>query len=622
LFLATTALSEFWDKDHEILFLGSWCLRHDRRATWEVLKYQVLPSPWDDRKRFYDACRYLDEFGERILNQLADYLNAVHGVSHSRRYWRILIGPWLIHYLHAVYDRYIHITEAFSRFPRLQTIVLDPQSFWVPRDTEDLVGLISDDPYNLQICSQLIRAMGYSFPKRVWTKTETAMLAGEWRCAPGTLPPSAVRREIGNVVPRQAWYDGMKVMARTGSSLFDNVVRRALGIRWRIALCDISAQWSTVCALAWRSGLRTFPVKAKKGWSFTVSCPVFDHRRNGLGSLAFQDGFERILTHSLPQNFPTLYLEEYQSARAEILEDKAHLPLVVVSATGWYFHEPFKYLVAETAEKNSRLITVQHGGGYGIFRFSAPELHETRVGDSFIAWGWADKEKKSLRNLPSLELSSLLTGQFRKTRFPKAMTILFVVTAHPRYLYRFHSTPVGSQWEDYFAWQFRFLTTITDKLRHVILYQNYPHEYGFAVRERVSERFPEIRWNDGRSMKQRLKHSRMVVIDNCATTCLQALTANVPTILFWDPLRWEVRDEAEPYFESLRKAGILWDSPEAAAKKVTAIYDDPWTWWDSKAVQEVRRRFVDRYALARKDWVACWAKALEEELTLSRGAEL
>ncbi len=618
MFLATTALSEFWDKEQEILFLGSWCLRHDRRAEWEGLKYQVLPSPWDDRKRFYDAASYLDEFGERMLNQLTDYLNAVHGVSHSKRYWRILIGPWLIHYLHAVYDRYVHITEAFNRFPKLQTIELDHRSFRIPRDTEDLVGWVCDDPYNLQIFSQLVQGLGYSFPKRVWMETETAMLAGGWRCAPGTSPPAAVRRVVGNAVARQGWHGPVKDMARSSRLLFGDVIRRILGSRWHIALCDISAPRSAVYVLAWHTGLRAFPIEARKEWSFTASCPVFDHRRSDLGSLTCQDGFERLLTHSLPQNFPTLYLEEYQSARVEILNDKARLPRVVVSATAWYFHEPFKYLVAEAAEKSSRLVTVQHGGGYGIFRFSAPELHESRVGNSFMAWGWADKEKESLRNLPSPKLSSLLTGHSRKTRSREAETILLVATAHPRYLYRFHSTPVGSQWEDYFAWQFRFLAAASDQLRSMIVYQMYPNEFGHAIRKRISERFSEVQWGDGRPMHKRLKRSRMVIIDNCATTFLEALTADVPTILFWDPQRWEVREEAAPYFEDLRKVGILWDSPEVAAKKMAAIYDDPWTWWESEAVQEVRRTFVDRYALAGKGWVDCWVQALEEENALAQ----
>jgi len=77
-------------------------------------------------------------------------------------------------------------------------------------------------------------------------------------------------------------------------------------------------------------------------------------------------------------------------------------------------------------------------------------------------------------------------------------------------------------------------------------------------------------------------------------------------------------DEAESYFEGLRKAGILWDLPEAAAAKVEEIYDDPWAWWGSTVVQETRQIFVDRFASGRKDWVGFWVKALEEEMALSQ----
>ena len=74
MFLATTALSEFWDKDQEIICLGPWCLPYDRRSEWCSLNYHVLPSPWDDRERFYKAAQYLDEGYERLLEQLAGYL--------------------------------------------------------------------------------------------------------------------------------------------------------------------------------------------------------------------------------------------------------------------------------------------------------------------------------------------------------------------------------------------------------------------------------------------------------------------------------------------------------------------------------------------------------------------
>lgn len=109
-----------------------------------------------------------------------------------------------------------------------------------------------------------------------------------------------------------------------------------------------------------------------------------------------------------------------------------------------------------------------------------------------------------------------------------------------------------------------------------------------------------------------------MVTDHPGTSFLEGLVANVPVVAFWDPERWEVRDEAAPYFEELRRVGILWDLPEAAATKVAEVYDNPSAWWESETVQAVRRRFVDRYALAREDWVECWVKALKEEITLAR----
>ena len=172
--------------------------------------------------------------------------------------------------------------------------------------------------------------------------------------------------------------------------------------------------------------------------------------------------------------------------------------------------------------------------------------------------------------------------------------------------------------EEYLAWQFRFLATIPDRLRTVLLFRPYGHDYGRAVRKRIRQKFTDIQWDDGQPIHQRLKQSRIVVIDHSATTFLETLVANIPTILFWNPERWEVRSEAEAYFEELRQAGILWDSPAAAADKVTAVYDKPWAWWGNQDVQAVRQRFINRYALARKNWVNCWSNALKEEVALSQ----
>ena len=601
MFLATTALSEFWDKDQEILFLGPWCLLHDRRAEWEGLKYHVLPNPWDDRKRFYQACEYVDGCYERILDILTDYLNHVHRVSFSKRYWRVLLGAWLLDYLHAVYDRNVHLSDAFNLYPDLQTILLDPQCWRVPLDTLEYAKLAERDPYNLQLFSQLLQGKGHIF--------KTRNLQNGWP-------------ELGNRALARGWLGKVKNAARRALIPLSEVIAYRQQNGSGAALCFMYCSPAQTWALAWRTKLRGLPYELKREWTISLGGPVFDDRRNGLASLPSTDEFERAFMRVLPQNFPSLYLENYCEARDEALKLSRAIPAVIVSSVGWYsVSEPFKFLSAEASERGSRLVTVQHGSLFGMSRYKAGERYESSLWDSFMAWGWADQEGGAFRNLPSPKLSSLLSDRSRKRSMRKAETILFVATGHPLYLQRFQSMPTGGQWTSYVAWESRFLEAIPDKLLSAMLFRPYMQDFGLALRKQIASSFPEVRWENGLTFYQRLKRSDIAVIDHPGTTVLETLVANIPTVLFWDQRSWEMRDEAEPYFEALRKAGVLWHSPEAAAGKVAAVSDDPWTWWGSEAVQKARQCFVDRYALARKDWLECWTEGLEEEIALSQARE-
>jgi putative transferase (TIGR04331 family) len=399
------------------------------------------------------------------------------------------------------------------------------------------------------------------------------------------------------------------------AGLVSAAARGFVKTREYVALCDMYSSPSAVWRLALHSRFRLLPMEMKLDWPLPIAEARFDEHRTALATLACADGFEGIVVRTLPHNFPRLYLEGHAAARASVLAGLGEPPRVVTSAVGWNFNEPFKYFAAEAREKGSRLVSVQHGGGYGMFRFSGPELHESRIGDSYLVWGWARSGGRTHRDLPRPAVSSPRSVNGGTGR---GDDVLFVATAHPRYLYRFHSMPVGSQWLDYFDWEVRFLGGLSNRLRSAILFRPYGHDYGHAVRERMVERFADLRWDDGRPFQKRLRQSRLVVIDHCGTGYLEALAANVPTLLFWDPERWEMRAEAEPYFHDLRRVGILSDSPEAAAAKMSEVYDDPWSWWGGVALQGVREAFVSRYALAREDWVDCWSKALQEELSLSR----
>ena len=93
-----------------------------------------------------------------------------------------------------------------------------------------------------------------------------------------------------------------------------------------------------------------------------------------------------------------------------------------------------------------------------------------------------------------------------------------------------------------------------------------------------------------------IKKSRLYISTYNATTYLESLYWNVPTIIFWDPKHWELRENAKPYFELLKSVGIFHDTPEGAAQQMINVWDDIDLWWNSKEVQNARLKFCKQYS--------------------------
>ena len=90
--------------------------------------------------------------------------------------------------------------------------------------------------------------------------------------------------------------------------------------------------------------------------------------------------------------------------------------------------------------------------------------------------------------------------------------------------------------------------------------------------------------------------SRLYVSTYNATTYLESLTMNIPTIIFWNHNHWEIRESAKPYFEKMKKVGIFHDNPVSAARQINSVWDDVDKWWSSNEVSEVVKIFCNRFS--------------------------
>lgn len=255
-----------------------------------------------------------------------------------------------------------------------------------------------------------------------------------------------------------------------------------------------------------------------------------------------------------------------------------------------------------------RLAFIQHGGDYGYVRSSVAFPLAEYSQQSFFSWGW-----KRHGNLPGniVPLPHSQLVRLRDRHRETAPVLLFVGTEMALLPYTLKSMTRPEAMFDYREDKARFLAALPALVREHTLYRPY-----FAVPcsledgPWVARRFPEVKLCTG-ALEEHLLHCRLLVLDHLGTTLAQALSAGVPVVLFWRPHSRYYTPEAEALLGQLREAGVVRETPEAAAAQVAAIWEDPAAWRDSDPVRKACSAWSRLYSFAGEgNENALWRKAL------------
>ena len=574
-FLATTALEEFWDTSKPIVFLGEWCRRYSRRSFWEPLNGKVINSQWYAREKLLNAYNYVNALYEQLLPCLSGALNSIHKVNYSERYWRIVLGPWLQLYISVIYDRYITLLDAFELHPDFTTIGLSEDSFVIPRDTLEFVQLIKGDAYNLQMYTSILLFLEKEFPRKNMNVTADPFIKAE----------------------------------RFGS--IKGIAKRLVKNLWK----DMGQYWgsgSIVLRSSYFSSsmvLKLFIATRGKMWPVSREVPELPffapdrQARSILQNLLPENSeFEKLIKKMLPFDIPQCFIEGFKTVTNEVENSYPAKPKGIFSANAWYYDEVFKRWAAASAEDGTILMGTQHGGNYGSISPMPSEDHETAIVDRYYTWGWERSDCKAT----VIPISApKLSGRVAFGADNQKDGILYVATSRPRYLLQFPF--ISSTFVEYLDWQSRFVKHLSEEVLKKIRLRPHREDSGWDIVEHWKDIYPDISIEDWdiSFLKSREKW-RLFVCDHQETTFCEALSANIPTVLFWNPAVNEIRVDAKPYYEHLHKVGILHYRPESAAATVNAIYEDVESWWNMPERQAARNMFCERFARASLNAIDEW----------------
>lgn len=585
--LVTTSLEEAWPEEGPVLFLGEWCRRFSRRERWSDMDAEVVPYHWRSRETLDADYRMLCARYESLLGDLRTCLNDLHGVDHGLRYWRILVGPWLLRILHMAFDRWAALEEATDHYGNLRTIVLEAERY----------SLVADDVE--ATCSRAVTPFGnHVFFDLLLTNSERDSLVERIvreRQAEdeSPSPASGVQRRFTLRALREK---ALLTYSDVGAAFMrdDDVM-----------IAGSKMPWYRDVRLA--AGLRQFP----QYWARMPrppSRPADPGLREGLGLGEGTDEFGELIRRVLPDLMPSAYLEGYGALVDQVSElPWPSAPKAIWTCRDWR-DEVFKAYAAEKTEDGSVLVMSQQSGQYGVFPWYTQEENELLISDRYLTWGWEEPDEPKARPVGYVRARRSL-GVDHPSQ-PNGMLVTWAVDS-PIHI----ALPVinSTVWLDYFEDHCRFVDALPPDVRDAFVVRLYRVDAGWDQEERWKDRFPGLRVDAGHSDVEALTSTcRLLVSTYNGTNNLEALAMGVPTVMFWDPVVWPLRDSARPYFELLQEVGIFHETPESAAAHVSEVWQDVGAWWHSAEVVDAVKRFNSRFIDTPRDLVGRTAAEIKD----------
>ncbi len=549
--------------------LGPWCHTADELlsggAPAESSHYH-----WDDRAKLARDYDYLEKIHARALDALAPALNAHHGVTHSRRYWQILLDPWLMAWLSVSFDRWESLRLAFDGDASFAITSEEPRDRSPPGDYSGFIDEVLANGWNDWMFSR-IAEFQYAARCDVTASGRTAVTAP---------PPLRPTSRAGGLARR---VDGLlaKFSRRSRVAFVQSYFRPASLLKLSLALRQPP-----------RAYLHEYPPDE----SLAAPAPRSDDAaRTVRVALAAENDFEKFIAARLSLDLPGSVVEEY-AALARRARAVPQQPAVIVTATAQFTNAPAKAWFAERVAAGGALVVLEHGGSFPARR----ELLEFEEDMADVRVPWFAPYHPKHRQLPP----SKLVGAPRPRPNASGPCLVIANESSP-WTFRAHFYPMSHQC----LRSFHMVCDMVDALspavsRHVSIRP--APDQGWNLAKSYAAKLGEARVSRRGTLEAALAQARLIVCTYPETTFSEAMASGLPVVLVYPPEIYERHPVAFPLLEEMRRARIIFHDAAAAAAHVSAVWNDLDGWWNSTDVVAARRAFRDTALRFDGDWLREW----------------
>lgn len=568
-------------ENSKVRLLGTWALDQDDLKNTK--KLQILQYHYDDYNFLYEDFVYIRELYKIILPIVGKLISSNNSLKWDIRSFKVFYGAWLHEYLPVIKDRYTSIESALNQ--NLNSRFILTNNLVIISSAHDFKQKISDDPYNHFLYTKIVNFLDKEvYNNALFLNKESV---NEKKISTLEKIKNSVKKSFLQNIQNLINVCTSKSIAAIDRSYFS----------YKNFLQFVFNTFPVITPVI------SFPEVLYK--DIKIDLPLRDMLTKQLQKEFIpKNKFEKFISQNLIKDMPYDFIEGF-----ELVNDASSYIDIrnknFLSTNAILSNNVLQCAVANQLHKDSKLIISQHGGSYGIVRWSMQEFYELDMADKFISFGWSRLDYSHIQKISHPKLLK----NFKKNKVTNNK-ILYISWGPSRFFNRSWSNPIaGKSINNYYSNMLIFLRNFDTSIGKIYIRlspSNYEYKIGI-------EKFfgPTFNYADG-DFYDEIQSASLVVCDHNQTTFLESLTNNKPTIIVWNTDYTKITDTALLYFDELRSAGIFFNSHIEASNYLNDIiaYSSIDDWWMDSSRQVVVRSFVENFAKRNVNWIEDYKKLL------------
>lgn len=573
-FLRLTNLNQYKDlAAYNNFNLGAWC-DHKRESSKNNTSY-IVPYHWDNRIKFNDDYKKLKKLHNKIIDDLVKLLNNFHTTNKPRRYWQLLLDPWLVDYLAILFDRWEIIKTAAKLNKNFEV-----EFYQFTSDTclnnfysyPGMQGFLQQNDINQYLFQKIILKY-FSNNFHITQSHKTYDIKFE-----DTTIFSKQEANFKNYIKNLYRF--------FVSSIFKKQIDRQ-----KIFIIDSFLNFYN--SILFNLRIKQIPIDNMiKDESFSSNYEI-DVRNNLINKKIFNNNFYEFIFKEIILNLNTMFIEDYQKNIKKI-NDKSNHKIIIFSEQLLYNN--FKSLwLANQIQKKTKLFYVEHGGSFPKkeYKFN----YHREISDKCLTWYKAiDKQdiqipvQKKIYSSPSTQ------------NYMSNSNCSLLAFGGRKFTYSAQYLPQGfTQSQVVYNDVINFFNTIDKDIKKKFKIKTH-HNLGFNEEKKfIKDLGNEIISKS--SYIDFIRKSKVIICTYPETTFTESLASGIPTILFFKKELFELNPQTSELVSLMHKAKIIFYSAEEAADHLNEVWYDLEKWWNKKETIYARKVFFQEAAIISRSWV-------------------